>query len=40
MPRDFVVIDFETMYPQHVSACAVGMVKYKDSEEVDSYFCY
>lgn len=37
MPRDFVAIDFETMYPQHVSACAVGMVKYKEGKEVATY---
>lgn len=37
MPRDFVAIDFETMYAQHVSACAVGMVKYKDGKEISTY---
>ena len=38
LPSSFVGIDFETLYPQRVSACSVGMVKYKDGEIVDRYY--
>ena len=38
LPKSFVAIDFETLYPQRVSACSVGMVKYKDGEIVDRYY--
>ena len=38
LPVDFVSIDFETLYPQRVSACSVGMVKYKNGEIVDRYY--
>lgn len=34
----FVSIDFETLYPQRVSACSIGMVKYKDGNIVDKYY--
>lgn len=34
----FVAIDFETLYSQRVSACAVGMVKYCNGEIVDKYY--
>lgn len=38
LPVDFVSIDFETLYPQRVSACSVGMVKYIGGEIVDRYY--
>lgn len=38
LPNSFVGIDFETLYPQRVSACSVGMVKYIDGEIVDRYY--
>ena len=38
LPRSFVGIDFETLYPQRVSACSVGMVKYIDGEIVDRFY--
>ena len=38
LPNSFVGIDFETLYPQRVSACSVGMVKYIDGEIVDKYY--
>ena len=38
LPRSFVGIDFETLYPQRVSACSVGMVKYIDGEIADKYY--
>lgn len=37
-PKSFVGIDFETLYPQRVSACSVGMVKYIDGKMVDSFY--
>lgn len=37
-PESFVGIDFETLYSQRVSACSVGMVKYKDGQIVDKYY--
>ena len=38
LPKSFVGIDFETLYPQRVSACSVGMVKYIDGEIVDRFY--
>ena len=38
LPTSFVAIDFETLYPQRVSACSVGMVKYIDGKIVDSFY--
>lgn len=38
LPESFVGIDFETLYSQRVSACSVGMVKYKDGQIVDRYY--
>lgn len=38
LPKSFVGIDFETLYPQRVSACSVGMVKYIDGIIVDRYY--
>lgn len=38
LPKSFVAIDFETLYPQRVSACSVGMVKYIDGEISDRYY--
>lgn len=38
LPKSFVGIDFETLYPQRVSACSVGLVKYIDGEIVDRYY--
>ena len=37
-PTSFVSFDFENLYPQRVSACSVGMVKYKNGEIVDKYY--
>lgn len=37
-PTTFVSIDFENLFPQRVTACSVGMVKYKDGEIVDRYY--
>lgn len=37
-PTSFVSFDFENLFPQRVSACSVGMVKYKDGEIVDRYY--
>ena len=37
-PSSFVSIDFENLFPQRVSACSVGMVKYKDGVIVDKYY--
>lgn len=37
-PTSFVSFDFENLFPQRVSACSVGMVKYKDGEIVDKYY--
>lgn len=36
--NNFVAIDFETLYAQRVSACAVGMVKYVSGEIADKYY--
>ena len=38
LPKSFVGIDFETLYPQRVSACSVGMVKFIDGEIVDRFY--
>ena len=38
LPKSFVGIDFETLYPQRVSACSVGMVKYIDGEIFDRFY--
>ena len=38
LPKSFVGIDFETLYPQRVSACSIGMVKYIDGEIVDRFY--
>ena len=38
LPKSFVGIDFETLFPQRVSACSVGMVKYNDGEIVDRFY--
>ena len=38
LPKSFVGIDFETLYPQRVSACSVGMVKYIDGNIVDRFY--
>ena len=38
LPSSFVSIDFETLYAQRVSACSVGLVKYKDGKPVDHYY--
>ena len=38
LPSSFVGIDFETLFPQRVSACSVGMVKYIDGKIVDRFY--
>ena len=38
LPKSFVGIDFETLYPQRVSVCSVGMVKYIDGNIVDRLY--
>ncbi len=38
LPKSFVGIDFETLFPQRVSVCSVGMVKYIDGEIVDRFY--
>ena len=38
LPTDFVSIDFETLYSQRVSACSIGMVKYRDGKKVNQYY--
>lgn len=38
LPTSFIGLDFETLYSQRVSACSVGMVKYKDGQIVDRYY--
>ena len=37
-PLSFVSFDFENLFPQRVTACSVGMVKYKNGEIVDKYY--
>ncbi len=36
--HSFVSIDFENLFPQRVSACSVGMVKYINGEITDKYY--
>lgn len=38
LPTSFVSIDFETLYAQRVSACSIGLVKYKNGKLVDRYY--
>ena len=38
IPSSFVSIDFETLYSQRVSACSIGMVKYRDGKKVDQFY--
>lgn len=38
IPDSFVAIDFETLYAQRVSACSIGMVKYRQGEIVEKYY--
>ena len=38
IPSSFVSIDFETLYSQRVSACSIGMVKYRNGKKVDQYY--
>lgn len=38
IPNSFVSIDFETLYPQRVSVCSIGMVKYRDGKKVEQYY--
>ena len=38
IPSSFVSIDFETLYSQRVSACSIGIVKYRDGKKVDQYY--
>jgi DNA polymerase-3 subunit epsilon len=35
---NFVAIDFETAKYSQESACSIGLVKYQDGKEVDSYY--
>ena len=37
-PKSFVSFDFENLFPQRVSACSVGMVKYMNGEIVDKFY--
>ena len=37
-PSSFVSFDFENLFPQRVTACSVGMVKYKNGKIVDKYY--
>lgn len=37
-PSSFVSFDFENLFPQRVTACSVGMVKYKNGVIVDQYY--
>lgn len=37
-PTSFVSFDFENLFPQRVTACSVGMVKYKNGVIVDKYY--
>lgn len=37
LPNSFIAIDFETLYPQRVSVCSIGMVKYRDGKIVNRY---
>lgn len=38
IPSSFVSIDFETLYSQRVSACSIGMVKYRNGKKVGQYY--
>ena len=38
IPSSFVSIDFETLYSQRVSACSIGMAKYREGKKVDQYY--
>jgi DNA polymerase III epsilon subunit-like protein len=38
LPNSFASIDFETLYPQRVSVCSIGMVKYLNGNIVDRYY--
>jgi len=38
LPKSFVGIDFETLFPQRVSACSVGLAKYINGEIVDRFY--
>lgn len=37
-PSSFVSFDFENLYPQRVTACSVGMVKYKNGVKQENTF--
>lgn len=37
-PTSFISFDFENLFPQRVSACSVGMVKYKNGVIVDKFY--
>lgn len=37
-PTSFVSFDFENLFPQRVTACSVGMVKYNNGVIVDTYY--
>ena len=37
-PSSFVSFDFENLFPQRVTVCSVGMVKYKNGIIVDKYY--
>ena len=38
MILDFTAIDFETAYYRKESACSIGLVRFRDGEEVDSFY--
>lgn len=38
LPTSFVAIDFETLYSQPLSACSVGMVKFRNGQIVDTFY--
>lgn len=38
LPKSFVGIDFEILYPQRFTVCSVGMAKYIDGVLVDKYY--
>ena len=37
-PSSFVSFDFENLFPQRVTACSVGMVKYRNGIIVDTFY--
>lgn len=37
-PTSFVSFDFENLFPQRVTACSVGMVKYRNGIIVDTFY--